>query len=93
VKLDNRDARVWYYKGFSEAALGKQEEAGASLAQAVLLHSQERRNRSAIDAALQRVQGSLREELQRAVLMAPGVETKGLQDVEPGPLNQVASVD
>jgi len=60
------DARVWYYKGLSEAALGNDGAAVRSLGQAVRLHIDHPEQNSAVSKALSRVQGSFRVQLLEA---------------------------
>ena len=76
LRINGQDARIWYYKGFAEAALGDREAAHRSLACAVRLHRRPKADTSAINAALQRIQGDLRRELQRAYVMAPEVSAE-----------------
>jgi Flp pilus assembly protein TadD len=70
ASLNASDARVWYFKGFSEAGLGRTEDATASLARAVQCHAQNPRDPSIL-RALERIQGPLRSELQQAMLLVP----------------------
>ncbi len=68
--LNEGDARIWYFLGFAQSALGQREAATASLARAVQLHAKQPRDRSILES-LQRIQGPQRTELQRALLLAP----------------------
>ena len=74
--LNEGDARLWYFTGFAQSALGQREAAIASLARAVQLHAKQPRDRSILEA-LQRIQGPQRAELQLALLLAPGRRPAG----------------
>lgn len=65
---DDADARVWYFKGFTEQALGRRDDAIDSLSRAVQLHARAGTKRAVIDQSLQRIQGHFRQELHAAVL-------------------------
>ncbi len=84
------DARLWYYKGLAELRLGSRAAATASLAEAVRLHSLNSPERKQIDAALQRVQGTLRAELQRALFAIRSANT--VQPSKPAPPKAVDKV-
>lgn len=73
VRVNGQDARIWYYKGFTEAALGDGEAAHRSLACAVRLHRRAKADARSINVALERIQGDLRRELLRAYVMTPEV--------------------
>ncbi len=70
----DRDARIWYYKGFVEIELGQQDEATASLAEAVRLHLASPGQNRQIARALERIQGDARVRLQEAMLQARSLQ-------------------
>jgi hypothetical protein len=72
--LNAADARIWYFTGFAQSALGQREAATASLARAVQLHAKQPRDRSILES-LHRVQGLQRDELQRALMLVPSVRS------------------
>ncbi len=61
------DARFWYYRSLSEAALGLEKRAESSLRQAVQLHLRGLPSAAAISQALERVQGEPRMRLREAL--------------------------
>lgn len=85
TELNQGDARIWYFTGFAQSALGQREAATASLARAVQLHARQPRDRSILES-LQRIQGPQRAELQRALLLLPGI-----RPAAPAPRNAPAS--
>jgi tetratricopeptide (TPR) repeat protein len=75
--MEVMDARLWYYQGFVELALGKREEARLSFAHAVKLHAALPRVREVeVNASLQRIQGTLRIELHTALGLAKAQQVK-----------------
>lgn len=63
------DARLWYYKGFAETQLGRDDDACLSLARAVQCHATTA-NEAPVRKSLERIQGRLRLELQSALAVA-----------------------
>lgn len=59
VQLNTEDARLWYFKGFCELALGRKSEAEKSIVTAIVLHEKTLDKRE-IARALERVQGKFR---------------------------------
>jgi hypothetical protein len=71
IEANSRDARCWYYLGLCERALNRTDAAEAALAQAVRLHAaMPAREALAVSKSIERVQGKLRQDLQRALLQA-----------------------
>jgi hypothetical protein len=70
--LNATDARIWYFTGLAQSALGQRQAATEALARAVQLHARQPRDRAILEA-LQRIQGRQRDELHRALLLAPGI--------------------
>ena len=68
VRLDDEDARFWYYKALAERALGEMEKAEASAKRGRELHAARRPKADLVGAALERVQGQ-----ERRFLNAPEV--------------------
>lgn len=66
-KASDRDARVWYYKGFAEIALKQDDHAVQSFARAVRLQLDHPEQSGQIYGALERIQGSLRIQIQTAL--------------------------
>lgn len=78
MQASNVDARVWYYKGFTEIALRQERAALDSLAQAVRLHMNDSSQAAKVSKSLERVQGSLRLRIYQAKLRA-----RALQNANP----------
>lgn len=71
LEFNTRDARLWYYQGLVQLALGKHDQAQTSLAEAIRLHAVLTDAQAAeVNRSLERVQGSLRQELHLALLLA-----------------------
>ncbi len=68
VRLDDEDARFWYYKALAERALGAPEKAEASAKRGRELHAARKPKADLVGAALERVQGQ-----ERRFLNAPEV--------------------
>ena len=68
VRLDDEDARFWYYKALAERGLGDAEKAEASAKRGRELHAALKPKADLIGAALERVQGQ-----ERRFLHAPEV--------------------
>ncbi len=58
VRIDDGDARFWYYKALTERALGDFDRADASVRRGRLLHAADRARAGLVSAALERVQGA-----------------------------------
>lgn len=67
VKLGMQDARLHYYKGLTELAMGDQDAAAASLKRGAELQRQNRPSLEDIGLALERVQGPARLRIRAAV--------------------------
>jgi tetratricopeptide (TPR) repeat protein len=93
LSLDPGDARIWYYRGFAQLALGQQQEACACLAEAVKRHPAGGKSRAAVDAALQRIQGDLRVAIQRAVLLAPPARDEARPPAVREDVDRIAQAD
>lgn len=70
LQASDRDARLWYYKGFAEIELGRQHEALASLAEAVRVQLAHPTQNRRVSRALERIQGDARVRLEEARLQA-----------------------
>ncbi len=66
LEAADQDARLWFYRGFTEIALGRESSAIESLGRAVRLQSLHPEQNSRINASLGRVQGNLRAAIQQA---------------------------
>jgi tetratricopeptide (TPR) repeat protein len=66
IQNDPEDARYWYYKGFSEQAMGDESSAAESLARAVQLHSEGKPGAGVVGKALERIQGYRRQMVEEA---------------------------
>jgi hypothetical protein len=69
IRRDADDARFWYFKGLSEVALGELA-ATDSFGHAVALEAEGKPDARQINAALERVQGSVRQQLRAATQRA-----------------------
>lgn len=74
LQADDQDARVWYYKGLAELRIGQNEASYQSLAVAIRLHRANTVESSSVNKSLERVQGSLRMELEAARVRAVTVQ-------------------
>jgi tetratricopeptide (TPR) repeat protein len=63
IRHDNRDARYYYYLGLSRWSRGKRATAERDFQRAADLERQGRPARSAVNAALERIQGNARQEV------------------------------
>lgn len=63
IRSDSQDARYHYYLGLARWAQGKRDEARTAFEHGAALERQDRPARAAINALLERVQGSLRQEV------------------------------
>jgi tetratricopeptide (TPR) repeat protein len=67
LDLDREDARIWYYKGLSELALGNEAAAREAIDRGADLQHQKKPNALQIGSALERVQGPQRALIRAAV--------------------------
>ncbi|MGI9519585.1 MAG: tetratricopeptide repeat protein, partial [Pirellulaceae bacterium] len=74
LQASDRDARLWYYKGFTEIELGRQHEALASLAEAVRVQLAHPTQNRRVAQALERIQGDARVRLEEARLQAQSMQ-------------------
>jgi tetratricopeptide (TPR) repeat protein len=72
VRLDEQDARFWYYKALAERALGHVEAAEESARRGRELHAALKPKPELVDAALERVQGQERRFLDAPQVIASG---------------------
>ncbi len=70
VRIDDRDARFWYYKALTERALGNFGRADASVRRGRELHAADRAKAGLVAAALERVQGADRRFLNTPEIVA-----------------------
>jgi len=85
------DARFWYFKGFAELGLGRQEAAEVSLGRAVSLHSRNQPEDREIAHALQRVQGEFRQKLKEVQLKASLLPSAPTSPIPAGSADRVAA--
>ena len=60
IRIDDRDARFWYYKALTERVLGRFVPADAAVRRGRELHAADRAKAGLVSAALERVQGAER---------------------------------
>jgi len=79
IQLNDRDPRAWYYLGLSLASQGRGDESASSLGTAAQLHATlSDQSSKAVSRALERLQGTLRQQLQTALINARLLRTKAL---------------
>lgn len=89
LQVNSEDARLWYFKGFSELALNRMDDAERSIITAIVLHEKSANPRE-IAMALERVQGRFRAVIEklrpRAALALRTTRPRGPQPMSPQPL-------
>ena len=74
MRLDDKDARYWYYRSLTESAMGEALQAKVSLLKAVDLHARNLPDAGKIGEALERVQGHSRMKIREALDLHRGYE-------------------
>ena len=77
IRIDDRDARFWYYKALTERALGDFGRADASVRRGRELHASDRAKAGLVAAALERVQGADRRFLNTPEIVVVSEATAG----------------
>jgi tetratricopeptide (TPR) repeat protein len=85
------DARFWYYKGFAELGLGRNEQAEESLGHAVALHSRNQPDDRITADALERIQGEFRQKLREVQLKAKLLPLRPLSPANAETADRVAA--
>ncbi|EMI55334.1 secreted protein [Rhodopirellula sallentina SM41] len=67
------DARLWYFKAFSEVRLGRKVDAGRSLGMAAVVERVRPSQKKVVSKAIERFQGEFRVQIERARLIVAGM--------------------